>query len=504
VIKPSQIFDFLVPRFFLNLGGGGGGSTTSTVTQSNVPDWLRPQVEGMLSGAMGQLFNVSQTGIDEEGQPTYTVGGPKPFVPYSQAEYSRLGMPSGAETVAGYDPYKIQLGGQMQQQALNTGNWLGSPAGQQFMNEQFGRAGDFATEAGYGGMNAAAQAMGYTDPATGKFVPGFGQIGQQAGALGQQLGVGEGGRLGGMGAGYGGAAAGLAPRAAGLGGLYEQMATTPGEYQKYMSPYMQEVVARQQSDAATQAKIMEQGRKAAAARAGAFGGSRRFIEQAEADKALGSQLGNIQAQGLQKAFDQAQQNINQRAQLESQGLGQAGQLYGVGIQGAQTGLQGLQQQLAGTAQGMQGAGMGLQGVQTGLGGYNLMGQQGRNLADITSQRLKDLMGTSQFGYTLGEQQRQLAQQAINQQIQNFAMAQETPYNRFTQLNALIRGYAVPGQTVSQYTPPASAGSQLASAGLGIYGMNQLFGGGKKAGGVVEGGDGIDRLALRKALAGELK
>jgi hypothetical protein len=34
-------------RRVLNVGGGGGGGghTTSTVTQSNLPDWLRPQTE---------------------------------------------------------------------------------------------------------------------------------------------------------------------------------------------------------------------------------------------------------------------------------------------------------------------------------------------------------------------------------------------------------------------------------------------------------------------------
>lgn len=481
--------------------GGGGGSTTSTVTQSNIPDWLRPQVEGMLAGAMGNLFNTTQTGVDAEGNPTYTVGGPKPYIPYSTAGYAQTGMPGGAQSIAGYNPGNIAYGQGLQQNALGLAGWLGSPTGgQQFINEEYGAAGQFAKNMGYGGQYAANQAFGY------------GGQGAGAGQTGQQLGTQGGAYYGGLGAGYGGAAAELAPyaeqyagQAAGMGGLYEQMATDPAAYQRYMSPYMQAVVEQQQEGARRQADISAQQRGAAAARAGAFGGARQAIENAEANRALQSQLQGIQAQGLQSAFQQAQQNIAQRAQLglqglagAQQGLGQAGQLYGMGMQGAGMGLQGLQQQLAGTGQGMQGAQVGLQGVQTGLGGYGLMGQAGTQLAGITGDRLRDIMGIGQYQYGFGEQQRQLEQQAINQQIQNWAMAQETPYNRYTQLNALIRGYAVPGQTTAQYLPPPSGISQLAALGTAGIGLNAL---GKKAGGMIKDEGGIDRLALRDALAG---
>jgi hypothetical protein len=34
-----------VGRIYGDGGGGGGGPTTTTVNQSNIPDWLRPQVE---------------------------------------------------------------------------------------------------------------------------------------------------------------------------------------------------------------------------------------------------------------------------------------------------------------------------------------------------------------------------------------------------------------------------------------------------------------------------
>ena len=63
-----------VRRAFDMGGGGGGGPTTSTVNQSNIPDWLRPQVEGLLKGSAKQLFDTKQvqTGTNPDtGEPIY-------------------------------------------------------------------------------------------------------------------------------------------------------------------------------------------------------------------------------------------------------------------------------------------------------------------------------------------------------------------------------------------------------------------------------------------------
>lgn len=517
------------------MSGGGGGPTSSTVTQSTIPEQFYPQVTGLLGAAGQQLFSGYETPTVDGKPGPFTITGPKPFEAYSTAGYRG---PSGRDVVA-----QLQPG---QQQALGIANWLGADyvrdasgnivtdpqtgnpvlGGQGFINEQYGRAGDFASRMGWGGQQVAGY---FTKDAQGNdvFVPGaaqqIGQAGQQAGATGQQLGVQGGAYYGGLGAGYGGAAAELSPfseqyagRAAGLGGMYEQMATSdPNDplgrtaMSRYMSPYMKDVVAQQQEGAIRQKRIADQQREAAAARAGAFGGARQAIERTEADRALQSQLQGIEAKGLQDAFTQAQGNILQRAQLEAQGLagaqqglGQAGQLYGMGMQGAGMGLQGLQSQLAGTAQGMQGAGMGLQGIQSALGGYGLMGQAGTSLADITAGRLRDVMGVGQFQFGMGEQQRQLEQQAINQQILNYQMAQERPFEALSRYNALLRGYIMPGQTTTQYQANAPIGSQLAGLGTAGFGLGQLANVGKKAGGTVRGGDGIVDLALNRAKRGE--
>lgn len=81
------------------------------------------------------------------------------------------------------------------------------------------------------------------------------------------------------------------------------------EAAQYMSPYMQNVVDRQQGNAIEQFRRMDAERAAQAVRAGAFGGSRQAVAQGVAEEGLMRQLGDIQATGAQQAFEQAQQQF---------------------------------------------------------------------------------------------------------------------------------------------------------------------------------------------------
>jgi hypothetical protein len=74
-----------------------------------------------------------------------------------------------------------------------------------------------------------------------------------------------------------------------------------------MNPYMQNVVGVQQREAQRQADIATTGRNAQATTSGAFGGSRQAITDAEAARNLATQKGDIQTQGLNTAYQQAQQ-----------------------------------------------------------------------------------------------------------------------------------------------------------------------------------------------------
>ena len=91
----------------------------------------------------------------------------------------------------------------------------------------------------------------------------------------------------------------------------------PGSADAYMSPYMQSVVGIQQREAQRAADVATTGRRGEQTRAGAFGGSRAAIMDAEAARNLATQQGDIQAQGSQEAYKQAQQQFNTE---QAQGL----------------------------------------------------------------------------------------------------------------------------------------------------------------------------------------
>jgi hypothetical protein len=136
--------------------------------------------------------------------------------------------------------------------------------------------------------------------------------------------------------------------------------TQPGAAQAYMSPYMQNVVDIQQREVQRQADIAGTKRGAQFAQAGAFGGSRQAIENAEAARNLATQKGDIQAQGLQSAFQAAQGQFNteQQARLQAELANQQVQ--------QQTGVQNLSALLQ--TQGL--------GAQTGLTAQQLNQQTG--------------------------------------------------------------------------------------------------------------------------------
>ena len=214
--------------------------------------------------------------------------------------------------------------------------------------------------------------------------------------------------------------------------------------QQYMSPYMQSVVDIQQAAAQRQADIARTGRGAQAVQAGAFGGSRQAITDAEANRALADQQGAIQAQGLQSAYSQAQQQFN---------ADQA---------------QRMQAQMANIGQQQFGANLGMQGLQTGLQAAGTLGQLGQN---IYGQQ----MGINQLQSQYGAQQQALEQSKINQQIQDYATAQQYPMLQSGNMSALLRGLPMQASTTNMYQAPASPISQLAGLGTAAYGLSQLGG-----------------------------
>lgn len=260
----------------------------------------------------------------------------------------------------------------------------------------------------------------------GQRVADFSPMQQQA--FGNIAGMGPAGQIG-----TGTALAG----GAGLGGLmaggnYAAQATNPNAVSAYMSPYMQNVVDYQKSQALRDYQMANPMRKAQATAAGAFGGTRQALVDAEAQRNLNAQLQGIEATGAQNAFQNAQQAQQFGANLGLQGLGLAGQ----------------------------------NAATLGQLGQTQYGQQ---------------MGINQAQMQAGAQQQAMDQTRLNQQYQDWATQMNYPYKQLGFMSDILRGagqlsttagqqmYQAPPTTLSTLT---GLGSVAGGIGSLLYGLNK--------------------------------
>ena len=238
-----------------------------------------------------------------------------------------------------------------------------------------------------------------------------------------------------------------------------QKFTDSGVADSYMSPYMQNVVDIQSQEARRQADIAKAGMGMQSIGRGTFGGGREALMQSEADRNLAMQLGRIQAEGSQNAYEQGQQafqndqnrdlsmqKANQGANLQMQQLNQQGDQFAAGLN-KDIGLAGLGTTLeAGKAAGMLGT-----------------AEQQADLARIQAQAAS------------GAEQQQLSQDQLNADQQQFMEKANAKKAALEFQSNILQGNAGSlGSTRVNYAPEPSSFSQIGGlglAGLGLY--NQL-------------------------------
>ena len=239
--------------------------------------------------------------------------------------------------------------------------------------------------------------------------------------------------------------------------------TSPGMAESYMSPYMANVVARQQADAQRQAAIAEQGMNAQAARSGAFGGSGNYLMRAQAAGNLARQKNDILAQGQQAAYQQ--------------GMGQFNAEQAATANAAQLNAQ----------QGQFGAGLGLQGLQTALTGANALGNLG-------GAQYQQNMGINALQNQYGLQQQAQMQRDLDTKYQDFLNYQNYPYKQLGFMSDIIRGAPLTQTGSALYQAPPSSAQNIMSLGLGAAGIAKVAG--MANGGVaMSNGGGLGALAL---------
>ena len=451
----------------MSKGGGGGGpqTTESTVTQTNLPEYAEPY-------------------------------------------FTRLMQRSEAESLQPYRPYTGQRLAQQSpaaQRALARQTALGLSSGPAEMNQ----ASDIARGVASAGSATAGQDIATYDPAditsayqTGTFDSGYDPTNFQANYGTERF-------------------TGFIPAQ-----QYQSQDFGTDVAQRYMNPFQQMVTDIEKREATRSSDIMGKGIGDAATQQGGLGGYREAIVQAERERNLGQQLGDIQARGQRDAYAQAQDQFErdrasrfgaatfgeqQRQAMEQMGLSADQFAEQQRRQAAQFGL---------TAQEMSDRSRQFDASQT------FAEQQARDAAaqfadrqrlaaqqaDIDANIRSRQLGLAGLGADQATQQQRLAsaqllaaqapmqQQLAFDRLDQAQQAQEIARN-FQQagldmgyqdyLNQLayprqqlgfqsqiLQGLPVtPGTQVSSYQPQASNTSQLLGLGLGALGLQRALGGG---------------------------
>ena len=302
----------------------------------------------------------------------------------------------------------------------------------------------------------------YTDPRIAGFSPMQLQSQQAAanmqtsGATGAGIDIAGAAALGGLGQNY-------------QGGEFQGGQFGGRQAAQYMSPFIEQALAPQLREAQRSSDIMGQQNAARAVGQGAFGGSRSALVEAERQRNLGMQMGDIRARGLQDAYTQAasQFNADQARSVQAQQLGEQSRQFG--------------------------ANLGLQGLNTALQGAGQLGALGQ-------QQFQQGMDINKLQNAYGGQQQALRQQGLSQDYQDFLDEKNHPYKQLGFMSDMIRGLPLGQQsTQTMYQAPGSVAGQVAGIGTGLYGLSKFMAEGGMAyadGGSVDAPDNVERIVSK--------
>jgi len=411
------------------MGGGGGGSqpTEQTVYSTDLPEYVEPYFKRLL----------------QRGEADSLQG----YTPY------------GGQRLAYFSPDELTS------QAMTRG---------------------FATAGTPQQFTDAAARYGQTAPLTSQYTAGSFDSGYTAGDVGPTYQAGT------IGSDYRGRQIGSSYRPDARSSQY--MAGMVGDsytpigyeqnLQRFMSPYQQNVIDIEKREARRQSDIGGKGIGDAATAQGGLGGYREAIQQAERERNLAQQLGDIQTRGSQAAFQSAQQQL---AAERAAGLGAA--QFGLQQFQAGEGAQQTQEQLmqaafqAGEQAKQKAAALGLTAEQQTEASRQAQEKFAQSGFQLSQQALQQQGAQSLQAYQAGESARQQAAKlglTAQQQEEAARQAQEkfgqNAYDLSNRYNlAAAQGLMQTGQSINQdalsrIAALQSIGSQqraLQQAGLDI-------------------------------------
>lgn len=269
-------------------------------------------------------------------------------------------------------------------------------------------------------------------PFGGEQVAGFSDLQNQSFNASKNMGTApQLGTASNMAANAGQGAAGYGAMGAQAGMSYGMNATNPNAVQAYMNPYLQASLAPQMQMLAEQQGMQQQANQGQAVQAGAFGGSRMGIQNAQQNQANQLAMSNLVGQGYNQAFNNANQNMQQAAAL------------------------------------------GMQGANAGIAGQAAQNTAAANLANIGQTQYGQQMGIINQNNQLGAQQQQYQQNLDTAAYQNFQNEKQYPYQQLGFMSNILQGLPISGSQQSVYSNPSpiSIAAGLGTAALGATKLN---------------------------------
>ncbi len=214
----------------------------------------------------------------------------------------------------------------------------------------------------------------------------------------------------------------------------------PGVASSYMSPYIQNVLDVQKGRAQRDFNEQEGFRNTAAVQAGAFGGSRRNVEEGVAQRGLLDRMGEIDAMGLQNAYQQAQVGFDaDRASELARQQSQAGE--------------------------------NVASMQSKLGAMDFSSNQLNRMVGFGEMARAGDIQNAQLLETIGRSEQGERQQGYDLAYEDFVRQQAYPEQQLGVMSSVLSGVPVkPTSTQIGYTPYNPMQQLLGAgiAGVGLY------------------------------------
>jgi len=282
---------------------------------------------------------------------------------------------------------------------------------------------------------------------------------------------------------------------------YNPQAFTGQAAQQYMNPYLQAALNPQIAEVRRQEAITQSQDAGRAAQAGAFGGSRSFIMDAERARNTGQQIADITGQGYARAFDTAQGQFNteqQRLMADRDArMGQFNTEENMRQRIAEVGIDQFNKEQAGlrtdeaARRGQFNTESDRQAAfdERRRGQFNTeadrqmqFDEYGRNQFNTEENRRIDAAEADRrYGLSAlrdmsaaGAAERDIAQQGITADYLQYQQEQQYPYEQLKFMQSMLQGLPVSARQAA-YTAPSSFDQLMGGAGgLGAY-INLLRG-----------------------------